>query len=158
MCFCWHQTSLPDTKINSDNNSIIPSTRVKNLGVILDCHLTFDVAIHEMYKKVMGQLLFLNTVKDKFETETIKTVVESIALSVVNYCLPVYGTTNATLQRRVHQLQNFAAKIFAGGARRSAPSTPFITHLKWLKIDKKKEVIFDVAIYVFKVNVNVFPE
>ncbi len=97
----------------------------------------------------MGHLLFLNKVKDKFEPETIKTVVESIALSVVNYCLPVYGTTNATLLRRVHQLQNIAAKICAGGACRSA-------QLKWLKMNKN--VIFDVAIHVFKVKVNVFPE
>ncbi len=96
----------------------------------------------------MRHLLFLNKVKDKFEPETIKTVVESIALCVVNYCLP--------LLRRVHQLQHFAAKICAGGARRSAPATPFITQLKWLKMDKKN--IFDVAIHVFKVKVNVFPE
>ncbi len=95
----------PNTKINFDNTSITPSTHVKNLGVIMDCHLNFDVHIHEMYKKVMGHLLFLNRVKDKFESDTRKTVVEFIALSVMNYCLPVYGTTNATLLRRVQQLQ-----------------------------------------------------
>ncbi len=67
----------------------------------MDCHLNFDVHIHEMYKKAMGHFLFLNTrrVKEKFESDTRKTVVESIGLSVMNYCLPVCGTTNATLLR-----------------------------------------------------------
>ncbi len=123
----------------------------------MDCHLNFDMHIHEMYKKVMGHLLFLNRVKDKFESDTRKTVVESIALSVINYCLPVYGTTNATQLRRVQQLQNFAAKICAGGARRSDHATPFIDQLQWLKIDKKK-VCFDVAIHVYKVKMKMFPE
>ncbi len=64
----------------------------------------------------MGILLFLNRVKDKFDTTTRKTVVESLAVSIINYCLPVYCTTNNTLMKRVQYLQNFAAKICAGGA------------------------------------------
>ncbi len=58
--------------------------------------------------------------------------------------------------RRVQKLQNFAAKICAGGARRSDHVTPFITQLEWLKIDKK--VIFDVAVTVFKVKNKIFPD
>ncbi len=85
----------------------------------------------------MGHLLFLNRVRDKFESENRKAVLESIAHSAMNYCLLVYGTTNGTLLCRVQQLQNFAAKICAGGARRSDHATPFIARLEWLKIDKK---------------------
>ncbi len=83
-------------------------------------------------------------------------MVESIALSVMNYYLPVYGTTNATLLHRVQQLQNFAAKVCAGGARRSDHATPFIDQLQWLKTDKK--VLFDIAIHIFKVKMKMFPE
>ena len=115
-----------------------------------------DVHINIMYKKVMGHLLFINKVKDKFKSETRRTVVESIALSTVNYCLPIYGTTNSTLLRRVQQLQNFAAKIYAGGARRFDHATPFITQLEWLKVDKK--VTLDVAVHVFKVKNKQFLE
>ena len=104
----------------------------------------------------MGHLLFLNRVKDKFEKDTLRIVVESIALSTINYCLSVYGTTNGTLLRQVQQLQNFAAKICAGGARRCDHATPYITQLEWLKIDRK--VIFDVAVHVFKIKNKLFPE
>ncbi len=118
--------------------------------------MSFDAHIKEIYRKVMGHLLFLNRVRDKFEKDTLRIAVESIALSTVNYCLSVYGTTNATLLRQVQQLQNFAAKICAGGARRCDHATPFITQLEWLKMDRK--VIFDITIHVLKVKVNVFPE
>ncbi len=145
-----------DTKITFDNISITPRTQVTNLGVTMECHLNYYVHIHEMHRRVMGKLPFLNRVKDKFESEAMKTVVESIALSAVNYCLPVYGTTTGTLLSRVQQLQNFAAKICAGGARRSDNAAPFIAHHEWLKMDRK--VIFDVAVHVYKIKNKMSPE
>ncbi len=116
--------------------------------------MNFDVHVHEMHRKVMGHLLFFNKVRDKFDSGTRKTVVESIALSAVNYCLRVYGTTTGTLLSRVQQIQNFAAKICAGGARRSDHATPFIAQLEWLKMDKK--IIFDVAVHLYKIKNKMF--
>ncbi len=109
-------------------------------------------ALPQPSRSGMGILLLVNRIRDKFDAATRKIVIQSLALSDVNYCLQVYGTTNNTQMRRVQKLQNFAAKIYAGGARRSDHATPFITQLEWLKIDKKKEVIFDVAVTVFKVK------
>ncbi len=68
----------------------------------------------------------------------------------------MYGTTNSTLIRRVQKLQNFAAKVCVGGARRSDRATPFITQLEWLKIEKK--IIFEVAINVIKIKNKLFPD
>ena len=68
----------------------------------------------------------------------------------------MYGTTNSTLLLKVQKLQNFAAKICAGGARRSDHATPFITQLEWLKIEQK--VIFEVAVNVFKIKSKLFPD
>ncbi len=106
----------------------------------MDCHLTFDTHIQEMHKKVMGILFFLNRIKDKFDINTRNIVFQSLALNIINYCLPVYGTTNSTLLRRVQKLQNFAAKVCVEGARRSDHATPFITQLEWLKIEKKNDL------------------
>ncbi len=128
----------PDTTINFHNALITPSKHIKNLGIYMDCHLTFDTHIQEMHKKVMGILFFLNRIIDKFDINTRKIVFQSLALSIINYCLPVYGTINSTLLRRVQKLHNFATKVCVGGAGRSDHATPFITHLEWLKIEKKK--------------------
>ncbi len=82
--------------------------------------------------------------------------VESLALSIITYCLPVYGATNTTLMKRVQKLQDFAAKICAGGARWHDHATPSITQMNWLKIDRK--VVFDVAVAVYKIQHNMYPE
>ncbi len=111
---------------------------------------------HTRNAQVMGILFFLNRIKDKFEINTRKTVIQSLALSFINYCLPVYGTTNSTLLRRLQKLQIFAAKVCAGGAGRSDHATPFITQLEWLRIEKK--VIFEVAVNVFKIKSKLFPD
>ncbi len=141
--------------LHFDNAHITPSNHIKNFGIYIDCHMTFDVYIQEMHKKVMGMLFFLKGIKDKFEINTRKIVVQSLALSIINCCLPVYGATNSTLLWRVQKLQNFAAKVCAGGAR-SDHATPFITQLEWFKIEKK--VIFEVAVNVFKIKSKPFPD
>ena len=51
--------------------------------------MTFKSHIDEIYKKAMGTLVYLNRVKDLFEARTHKTVVKSLALSLINYCLVV---------------------------------------------------------------------
>ncbi len=140
-----------DTTINFDNAHITPSNHIKNLDIYIDCHMTFDVHIQEMHKKVMWILYFLNRIKDKFEINTRKIVIQLLALIIINYCLPVYGTTNSALLRRVQKLQNFA-----GGVRRPDHATPFITQLEWLRIEKK--VIFEVAVNVFKMKSKLFPD
>ncbi len=122
----------------------------------MDCHMTFDVHIQEMHKKVMGILFFHLRIKDKFEINTRKIVIQSLALRIINYCLLVYGTTSSTLLRRVQKLQNFAAKVCAGGARRSDHATPFVTQFEWLKIEKN--VIFEVAFNIFKIKSKLFTD
>ncbi len=106
---------IPDnTTISMNNTSNTPSKQVKNLGVYMDQHMSFEVHIHEMHNKVMGSLLLVNRIRDKFDAATRKIVIQSHPLSGVNYCLQVYGTTNNTQMRRVQKLQKFSAKIFAG--------------------------------------------
>ena len=58
---------------------------VKNLGVHFDRYMTFESHIDEVHKKVMGTLIYLNRLKDSFEPETRLIVVQSLALSLINY-------------------------------------------------------------------------
>ena len=76
-----------DTTINFDNALITPSKHIKNLGIYMNCHMTFDVHILEMHKKVMGIIFFLNRIKDKFEINTRKIVIQSLALSIIQLLL-----------------------------------------------------------------------
>ena len=144
-----------DIKISCGNESIIPSYHVKNLGLHMDRFMSFNVHIDEVCKKVTGILMYINRMKDSFDISTRSQIVQSLALSIINYCFIIWGTTNTTQLDRVQKLQNFAAKVAIGGARKYDHVSPIIKQLKWLKIKEKN--IYDTCIMVFKILNHNFP-
>lgn len=144
-----------NTKINFDGNVINPSIQVKNLGVHMDRHMRFDKHIDEVYKKTMGILMYLNRIKDRLNTNMRISVVQTLGLSLINYCIKIYGTANQTQIHRVQKLQNFAAKIAVGKVRKYDHATPHINTLKWLKIEQK--YMYDIGLFIFKILNNQVP-
>ena len=124
----------PDTSVRIDGNVIPPSISLKNLGVYFDPHLLFDKHITEISKKIYGTLMYVNRIKDNFNKNTRIIVIQSLIMSIINYGITIWGSTNSTQIERVQKLQNFAAKVALGGAARSGHVTPFLKELRWLKI------------------------
>ena len=141
--------------LNFEGNKIVPSLSVKNLGVHFDRFMAFDIHIEAMRKKVMGILFYLNRIKNNIPLTTRILVIQSLSLSIINYCIKIWGTTNSTQLKQVQKLQNFAARIALGNIRKYDHITPHINKLKWLKINNK--YIFDVCMYIFKVTRNQLP-
>lgn len=148
---------LPDNlNIKFNNVTLIPTQSVKNLGVIMDSYMTFNLHIDELQKKVIGTLLYLNRVYDRFDPECRIMVVQALVVSVLNYCLRVWGSTNVTQLERVGKLHNFAAKVAVGGARKHDHVTPIFKKLKWLRMDTK--YFYDICVFVFKITHKLLPE
>jgi len=57
---------------------------------------------------------------------------------------------------RVQKLQNFAAKVAVGGAKKYDHVTPIIQKLKWLTIENK--CFYDLCILNFKIINHLFPD
>jgi len=101
-------SKIPDNAvININGNHLKPNTVVKNVGIYFDQYMLFDSYIDEMSRKVNGILLYLNRIGDCFKRSTRIMVVQSLVLSIVNYCSRVWGATNKTQIERVQKLQNF---------------------------------------------------
>ena len=138
------------------NETVIkPMESVKNLGVHFDRYMTFEKHIDELSRKVMGTLIYLNRLKNLFEPETRLIVVQSLALSIINYCFIIWGSTSNVLMQKVQRLQNFAARVAIGTVRKYEHISPFLFELGWLKL--KEKFTFDVCIFVFKVLRNLLP-
>ena len=146
----------PNTVINFGSTSIIPSKSVKNLGVIMDQYMLFDVHINHISSKVSGILMFLNKIKDRFDKETRVIIVQSLVLSIINYCLKVWGVTTQQQVERVQKLENFAAKVAFGGARKYDHATPILRELKWLNM--KCKITLDICIFTYKICNRLLPE
>ncbi|XP_066959043.1 uncharacterized protein [Macrobrachium rosenbergii] len=139
-----------------DETHIKPSQTVKNLGVLMDQYMLFDHHINHVIKKVNGVLFFLNRIKDRFDKTSRLTVVESLVLSVINYCSKIWGMTTKEQIDRVQKAQNFAAKIAYGGARKYDHVTPILKELQWMNIETK--ILFDLCLFVYKICNHLVPD
>ena len=145
-----------DTVINFGNAVITPSKSVKNLGIYMDQYMLFDIHINYISSKINGILMFLNRIKERFDRETRVIVVQSLVLSIINYCLKVWGLTSQQQIQRVQKLENFAAKVAFGDVRKYDHATPVLRELGWLNINNK--ISFDICIFTFKVCNKLLPD
>ena len=122
----------------------------------MDSGMTFKFHIDELQRKVNGTLIYLNRVWERFTLECRVMVVQSLVLSVLNYCLSVWGSTSKTQMSRVKRLQNFAARVAIGGVRKRDHVTPLFERLGWLRMDAK--FVFDICLLVFKIKNRILPE
>ena len=104
----------------------------------------------------MGSLIYLNRIKNQVTSEVRVTMVQSLALSYLNYCPNIWGTTNKTQLHRIQKLQNFAAKVAVGNGRKYDRATPYIDKLNWLKIERK--CLLDTCILTYKILNKLLPE
>ena len=117
--------------------------------------MLFDKHIDEMNKKVVGTLMFINRMSKNLDKESRIIVVQSLVLTIINYCIGIWGTANSTILKRAQKLQNFAAKVAHGGARKYDHATPILQELGWLKIKEKHRL--DICINVYKIVESHYP-
>ena len=142
-------------KIQFDDTSICPSTYVNNLGLHMDRYMMFDKHVNELTKKALGILIYINRVSIYFDKETRKTVIHSLVLSQINYCISIWGTTNTSLLQKVQKIQNFAARITIGGLRKYDHVSPAFIELRWLKV--KQRYLFDICVAMYKSLKGIYP-
>ena len=118
--------------------------------------MSFDVHLNELQKKVTGILMYINRIGNCFDKSTRILVIQSLALSLIYYCFEVWGSTNDTQLCKAQKLQNFAAKVAVGGARKYDRVSPFFKELQWLRV--KEKCIFDICTTVYKVLRGCYPE
>ena len=104
----------------------------------------------------MGTLIYLNLVKAFFEPSTRVIVVQSLALSLMNYCLKVWGSTQAFHLNKVQKLQNFAVRVAIGNVQKFEHVSPFYKNLEWLRM--KDKYLYDICILTFKMLRNFLPD
>ncbi len=76
--------------------------------------MTFDKHINEIHRKVMETLIYINRIKDYFDKDTRKVIVQSLPLSILNDCNTIWDTTSTTLLIKAQKLQNFTAEVING--------------------------------------------
>ena len=111
--------------------TVAGSSTVRNLGVMFDQHMTFVSHTDEVVRRCTGALCGLSHCKHSLPGETLVTLVQCLVLSLLRYCLPVYGASNRTQMARLQKVMNFAARVISG-RRKFSHISDVLRELNWL--------------------------
>ena len=118
-----HLHNLP-ASITIGNAQITFKQSLKNLGFILDCHLTMNAHVSAIALSCYFDLCRLASIRRFLTNTTIATLVSAFVLSRIDYCNSLLFGSTHDVTSHLQQIQNYAARVVL---RLPKPSN--ITHI-----------------------------
>ena len=122
---------LPTVSIKFMGATVSGSSTVRNLGVVFDQSMTFAAHVDDVVRRCTGILIGLSPSRHSLPRATLATLVQGLVISLIRYCISVYGTCNATQTVRLQKLLNFAARVVSG-RRKFDHISDVLRDLEWL--------------------------
>ena len=122
-----------DFHVSLLGTKVTPSPSVRDLGLQLDCTLSYDEHITQTVSSCIGSLCQINRVKHLFDSRTLQRVINALVFSKLYYCSSVWSNTSKKNISKLQKVQNFAGRIISG-TRKYDHITPVLKELKWLPV------------------------
>ena len=133
--------------INFMGENLTPVTEVKDLGMLVDSHLTYDKHIQALSSSCISKLRQIGRVKHNFDQSTLATIIDTLVMSKINYCSTVWSNTSDGNIKKIQLIQNCAARLITGVPKYDHIS-PTLNALGWLSI--KEHLLYRDALLTFK--------
>ena len=118
----------------------------KNLGVVLDNILSFEIQINKIVKSSFSTIKKLSQVKGFLSKEDIQQLVSSLIFSLLDYCNSLYYGINSNLIKKLQHVQNCAAMLVSKRRIPAGCMDKVLTDLHWLKV--KFRCIYKILLIV----------
>lgn len=136
-----------DITINIGGDEIKPVQSVRNLGFQMDSKLTNRSHINKITSTCIFILKKIARVRKQFDLETVKTVIQALVISRLDYCNSLLlGTTKMDI-KKIQRVQNVACRIVCC-IRKFDHISIHMAELHWLKVNER--IMFKVLCIVFK--------
>ena len=112
---------------------LIPVSFAKDLGVTLDCCLSFTDHVKNLTSNLVRSLCQINRLKHLFGKKTLLSIINSLVFSKLFYCLTVWAGTFQGNIKNLQLVQSFAARIISG-KREFDHISSTIKDLGWLTV------------------------
>ena len=123
------------------------STKVVNLGVVLDNQLKMSEQISLLCRSCFFQLRQIQTIRTSLKSDSTKTLVNAFVNNRLEYCNSLLYGVGEGLMDRLQRVQNAVARLVSG-SKKYDNITPIMMDLHWLPI--RWRVTFKVATLVYK--------
>lgn len=125
---------LPPISVEFMGARVTGTPTVKNLGVTFDQSLTFTDHVTDVVRRATGVLSGLSHCKHSLPRDTLVVLVQALAVSIIRYCISVYGSCGVTQLARIQRLLNFGARVISG-RRKYDHISDVLRNLKWLSAE-----------------------
>ena len=150
----FHLSHFGTLSINIDTSVIASSSKVRNLGVIFDQHLTMDHQVSNVIKTCNYHLRNIGKVRQFLSTDACKTAIQCLVTSRLDYCCSLFAGISQTQVHRLQLLQNKAARMITK-SQRTDHITPILAQLHWLPANLR--IRFRLLTYVHKCILQLAP-
>jgi len=152
----FHPRRNPSTESESETSHIIiDDQKIENvssfkyLGVWLDPKLTWNEHFDVVNRKVSVRSNLINRNKKYFQFDDLKLIYDSLVLSVVNYCLPIWGNICKTkiikLDRKIILM---ASSVLHNTICKRRDNLNVLEKLNWLSVNERREI--STCEFIFK--------
>ncbi len=125
----------------------VPSSTVKNLGVILDSNLSFENHISHVSKTAFFHLRNIAKLRNMLSFSDAEKLVHAFMTSRLDYCNALLGGCPASSINKLQIVQNAAARVLTR-SRKYDHITPILQSLHWLPI--KFRVSYKILLHTHK--------
>lgn len=94
-----------------DNTPSVPSSQVRNLGVIFEANLTLEAHIKSVVKTAFYHLKNISRIRSFLSDADAERVIHSFITSRIDYCNSLYSGLPAKSVKRLQYVQNSAARV-----------------------------------------------
>ena len=125
---------IPSVTVKFMGATVAGSPTVRNLGVVFDQTMTFSAHIDDVVRRCTGTLCGLSHSRHCLPRSAVQRLVEGLVLSLIRYCVTVYGSANRTQLSRLQRLMNFGARVVSG-RRKYDHISDALRELNWLSAE-----------------------
>ena len=80
----------------------------------MDKHMTFVDHVDHVVAKCSGSLVALTHARHSLPRASLKPIVTALVMSIIRYCVSIYGTCSKTELQRIQKIINFGARVISG--------------------------------------------
>ena len=137
--------TCPDIYIG--NVTITPKCEVRDLGVIIDKHLSFKSQINNVCKSAFFALHNIRKIRKYLDNHSTERLIHAFISSRIDNCNSLFYGLPAAEIAKLQRVQNAAARLVTG-SKRSEHITPILRSLHWLPVNER--IKFKIALLTYK--------
>ena len=134
--------------------SISAASKIRNLGVIMDKHLSMDDHISHILKTAILKIREISYYRRFLTTSTTKTLIHAYVTSRLDYCNGLLCGLPKDSINRLQRILNTAARLVTL-TRKYDSITPILRELHWLPVEFR--IQYKIILQVFKALNNMAP-